>query len=77
MFEVSVDRFQTYLGPNWNNFDNLYTAYENTNFLEFLTFTDLRLRLIYPATDGQERSGRPQDKYKYYYAISNIDLLAG
>lgn len=76
-FELNVDRIQTYLGPNWNNFDNLYTAYENTNLLEFLTFTDLRLRLLYPSTDGQERSGRPQDQFKYYYAISNINLLAG
>ncbi|KAJ8038876.1 Laminin subunit beta-1 [Holothuria leucospilota] len=47
----------------------------NTDFHEFLSITDLRIRLIYPATDGLEWSGQEQNLVKYYYAVSNIEVF--
>ncbi|ESN91559.1 hypothetical protein HELRODRAFT_165611 [Helobdella robusta] len=76
-FEVNRDRLQMYLGSMFNNFEALYNAYQDTNLLEFLTFTDLKLNLIYPGTDGGEFSGRQNDLLGYSYAISNIYLVAG
>eukprot|EP00057_Strongylocentrotus_purpuratus_P033905 XP_793215.4 PREDICTED: laminin subunit beta-2 [Strongylocentrotus purpuratus] len=49
-------------------------AYQNdTAFRDLLTLTDLRLRLLYPATDGLEITGQSFSLIKYYYAISNIE----
>ncbi|XP_038046622.1 laminin subunit alpha-1-like [Patiria miniata] len=48
-------------------------AYENATELKaFLEVTDLRLRLLYPATDGLEWTYQFQSLIHYYYAISNI-----
>ncbi|XP_041481895.1 laminin subunit gamma-2-like [Lytechinus variegatus] len=48
-------------------------AYQNdTEFRDLLTLTDLRLRLLRPATDGLEYPGYFFSLSKYYYAISNI-----
>ncbi|XP_071494249.1 laminin subunit alpha-2-like [Diadema antillarum] len=49
-------------------------AYQNdVAFRSLLTMTDLRLRLLYPATDGLEITGQQLSLIKYYYAISNIE----
>lgn len=47
----------------------------NSAFLQFLSITDLRMRLLYPATDGLELSGQEQNLVKYYYAISDLDVF--
>ena len=76
-FDVNRDRFGLFLGPTLTNFPPLFDAFNNTNLLPFLSFTDLRIQLVYPATDGNEASGKMDDLVKYYYAISDIDLIAG
>jgi len=50
---------------------------QTAGLAKFLLFTDLRLRLVYPATDGSETLGQPDDLVKYYYAIANIEIIAG
>ncbi|XP_071820964.1 laminin subunit alpha-3-like isoform X3 [Apostichopus japonicus] len=47
----------------------------NTEFLRFLSITDLRIRLLYPATDGLEHSGQILNLVKYYYAISDFGVF--
>ena len=54
--------------------DDQVEAYQNdTAFRELLTLTDLRLRLLYPATNGLEITGQYLSLIQYYYAISNIE----
>lgn len=57
---------------------DLAEAYDaNVEFQAFLDVTDLRLQLLYPATDGLEYSAQ-KSLYglgKYYYSISNIDTV--
>ena len=71
------NRFQLFLGDSLNDYSRLYTAMQTAGLAEFLLFTDLRLRLVYPATDGSESLGHPKDLVRYYYAISHIDVVAG
>lgn len=59
------------------DYSTLYSALDQTNLTGFLLFTDLRLKLVYPATDGNELIGQPTDLMRYYYAISDIDIVAG
>ncbi|XP_022106018.1 laminin subunit alpha-1-like [Acanthaster planci] len=56
--------------------DIFQRAYENaTDLKAFLELTDLRLRLLYPATDGLEWTQQYQSLIQYYYGISNIDTF--
>ena len=71
------DRFRLFLGDSLTDFSRLATALQSEGLAEFLLFTDLRLRLIYPATDGSETLAQQSDLIKYYYAIANIDVVAG
>ncbi|XP_033642948.1 laminin subunit alpha-3-like isoform X2 [Asterias rubens] len=51
-------------------------AYEsNLELQAFLEITNLRLKLLYPATDGLEWTGQYYSLIRYYYAISNIDTF--
>jgi len=69
--------FRLYLGESLSDYSRLYTALETTGLADFVMFTDLRLRLVYPATDGSEALEQPWDLERYYYAIANIDVVAG
>src|SRR6218665_3256937 len=70
-------RFGLYLGSNSLDYPTLYNAFSTTNLMPFLTFTDLRIRLLYPATDGKEGFGDVKDLVRYYYAVSDIRVVAG
>jgi len=70
-------RFRLFLGDSLTDYSRLYTALQSAGLATFLFFTDLRLRLVYPATDGSETLAQPNDLIRYYYAISNIDVIAG
>ena len=69
-------RFRLFLGESMTDFSRLATALQSEGLAQFLLVTDLRLRLIYPATDGNETFGQQTDLIRYYYAIANIDVVA-
>lgn len=69
-------RFQLFLGESLTDFSRLATALQSEGLAQFLLVTDLRLRLIYPATDGNEALAQQTDLIKYYYAIADIDVVA-
>jgi len=74
----NVDSFRLFLGDSLSgDYSSLHSALQTAGLAEFLTFTDLRLRLVYPATDGSEALAQRQDLIRYYYAIANIDIVAG
>lgn len=72
-FEVR-DRFAIFAGPGLRHMDNLYTRLESAKGLkDFFTLTDLRLRLLRPALGGTYV--QRENLYKYFYAISNIEVV--
>ncbi|MGH0169188.1 UNVERIFIED_CONTAM: hypothetical protein FKN15_056361 [Acipenser sinensis] len=73
-FEVR-DRFAIFAGTRLQNMDNLYTRMESMKGLkDFFTITNLRLRLLQPALGGTYI--QRENLYKYFYAISNIEVPA-
>ncbi|XP_066569041.1 netrin-G2 isoform X3 [Amia ocellicauda] len=73
-FEVR-DRFALFAGPRLQNMDNLYTRLESMKGLrDYFTITNLRLRLLRPALGGTYV--QRENLYKYFYAISNIEVIA-
>ncbi|CAL1547746.1 unnamed protein product, partial [Lymnaea stagnalis] len=66
---VNEDRFDLFLGPLKIEFAKFYEALE-LKLLDFLLFTDMRIRLIQPLTDGKTTYDM------YYYAISDIQAVA-
>nr|XP_033815794.1 netrin-G2 isoform X1 [Geotrypetes seraphini] len=73
-FEVR-DRFAIFAGPDLKKMENLFTRMESAKGLkDFFTFTDLRLRLLRPALGGTYV--QRENLYKYFYAISNIEVTA-
>ncbi|XP_064648800.1 netrin-G2-like [Lineus longissimus] len=73
-FSVTESRYKLFLGPAYSDYQSLFSAFENTQLDEYMTFTDLRIKLLYPATDGKEVFGSYIDFLHYYYAISNIGV---
>lgn len=72
-FEVR-DRFAIFAGPDLRNTANLYTRLESAKGLkEFFTLTDLRMRLLRPALGGTYV--QRENLYKYFYAISNVEVI--
>ncbi|XP_048469661.1 netrin-G2-like isoform X2 [Rhincodon typus] len=72
-FEVK-ERFAIFAGPLLRNMEALYKRMDiNKGLRDFFTLTDLRIRLIKPATGGTF----VQRKYlnKYFYAISNVEIM--
>ncbi|XP_059494145.1 netrin-G2-like isoform X18 [Stegostoma tigrinum] len=72
-FEVK-ERFAIFAGPLLRNMEALYKRMDiNKGLRDFFTLTDLRIRLIKPATGGTF----VQRKYlnKYFYAISNVEIV--
>ncbi|KAL5012460.1 hypothetical protein ScPMuIL_011011 [Solemya velum] len=72
----AMDRYSLFLGPDLSNYVAFYDALDNTDLQSFLTFSDIRIKLTYPGTDGKEIFGNQQDFLKYYYAISDVKLVA-
>ncbi|XDV38191.1 hypothetical protein PO909_007654, partial [Leuciscus waleckii] len=73
-FEVRP-RFATFAGPRLLNMEGLYTRMESMKGLrDFFTFTNLRLRLLRPALGGTYV--QRDNLLKYFYAISNVEVLA-
>jgi len=71
------DSFRLFLGESLSDYSRLYAALQSARLGQFLSFTDLRVRLVYPATDGSEPLDQPRDLVRYYYAIAHIDVVAG
>ncbi|XP_078282249.1 netrin-G2 [Rhinoraja longicauda] len=72
-FEVK-ERFAIFAGSFLQNMEALYKRMDiNKGLRDFFTLTDLRIRLIKPATGGTF----VQRKYlsKYFYAISNVEIV--
>ncbi|XP_067825889.1 netrin-G2-like isoform X2 [Heptranchias perlo] len=72
-FEVR-ERFAIFAGSPLQNMEALYKRMDiNKGLRDFFTLTDLRIRLIKPATGGTF----VQRKYlnKYFYAISNVEVM--
>ncbi|XP_069743126.1 netrin-G2 isoform X2 [Narcine bancroftii] len=72
-FEVK-ERFAIFAGSFLQNMEALYKRMDiNKSLRDFFTLTDLRIRLIKPATGGTF----VQRKYlsKYFYAISNVEVV--
>ena len=70
-------RFALFLGEAFADFEALYNVFHTTQLDEFLQFTSFRLNLLHPATDGLESLRDSEDLIKYYYAIKNVDVVAG
>jgi len=69
--------FRLFLGSSMREHSRLATALQSQGLAQFLLLTNLRLRLLYPATDGHETLSQKRDLIRYYYAIANIDVVAG
>ncbi|XP_061489849.1 netrin-G1 isoform X1 [Rhineura floridana] len=72
-FEIK-DRFAFFAGPRLHNMASLYGQLDTTkNLRDFFTITDLRIRLLRPATG--EIYVDPQHLTRYFYAISDIKVI--
>ncbi|XP_063768314.1 netrin-G1 isoform X3 [Eleginops maclovinus] len=71
-FEIK-DRFALFAGPRLHNMASLYGQLDTTkNLRDFFTITDLRIRLLRPATGATMVD---EDKLtRYFYAISDIKV---
>ncbi|KAG7457162.1 hypothetical protein MATL_G00243600 [Megalops atlanticus] len=71
-FEIK-DRFALFAGPRLHNMASLYGQLDTTkNLRDFFTITDLRIRLLRPATGATM-----VDEYnlsRYFYAISDVKV---
>ena len=62
------------------DYNALYTAFNNSNLNEFLTFTNIRIGLRVPANLGLGEAAQGQgigvQEASAYYAISDIQITA-
>ncbi|XP_071984719.1 netrin-G1 isoform X5 [Engystomops pustulosus] len=71
-FEIK-DRFAIFAGPRLHNMASLYSQLDTTkNLRDFFTVTDLRIRLLKPATGATFVDER--NLGRYFYAISDIKI---
>uniref|UniRef100_UPI00398F1559 netrin-G1-like n=1 Tax=Pristiophorus japonicus TaxID=55135 RepID=UPI00398F1559 len=71
-FEIQ-ERFALFGGPGLQDMASLYGQLDTTKDLrDFFTLTDLRVRLLRPATGAT--SVDQHNHSKYFYAISNLDI---
>ncbi|PWA29976.1 hypothetical protein CCH79_00009641 [Gambusia affinis] len=69
-FEIK-DRFALFAGPRLHNMASLYGQLDTTkNLKDFFTITDLRIRLLKPATGATMVD--ENNLSRYFYAISDI-----
>ncbi|KAM8881066.1 netrin-G1 isoform X5 [Synchiropus splendidus] len=72
-FEIK-DRFALFAGPRLHNMASLYGQLDTTkNLRDFFTITDLRIRLLRPATGATMVD--EDNLSRYFYAISDIKVL--
>ena len=76
-FDVINDRYAQYLGPDMDDYKSLYTEGLENGLSQFLTFTDIRIKLQSPATSGFESTRSEEHMIQYYYAISDLSIQAG
>ncbi|XP_023855881.1 netrin-G1 isoform X3 [Salvelinus sp. IW2-2015] len=71
-FEIK-DRFALFAGPRLHNMASLYGQLDTTkNLRDFFTITDLRVRLLRPATGATMVD--ENNLSRYFYAISDIKV---
>ncbi|XP_034717731.1 netrin-G1 isoform X9 [Etheostoma cragini] len=71
-FEIK-DRFALFAGPRLHNMASLYGQLDTTkNLRDFFTITDLRIRLLRPATGATTVD--ENNLSRYFYAISDIKV---
>ncbi|XP_070960732.1 netrin-G1 [Oncorhynchus clarkii lewisi] len=71
-FEIK-DRFALFAGPHLHNMASLYGQLDTTkNLRDFFTITDLRVRLLRPATGATMVD--ENNLSRYFYAISDIKV---
>ncbi|KAI4889858.1 hypothetical protein NFI96_008215 [Prochilodus magdalenae] len=71
-FEIK-DRFALFAGPSLHNMASLYGQLDTTkNLRDFFTLTDLRIRLLRPATGATMVD--ENNLSRYFYAISDIKV---
>uniref|UniRef100_A0A9J7YBW6 Netrin-G1 n=1 Tax=Cyprinus carpio carpio TaxID=630221 RepID=A0A9J7YBW6_CYPCA len=71
-FEIK-DRFALFAGPKLHNMASLYGQLDTTkNLRDFFTITDLRIRLLRPATGATMVD--ENNLSRYFYAISDIKV---
>ncbi|KAK7473823.1 hypothetical protein BaRGS_00034930 [Batillaria attramentaria] len=70
IFGAVGQRLKLLAGPTEENFAQYFQSLDTSDVMEFLSFTDLRIRLLETATDGGTNYNM------YYYAISDIEVLA-
>ncbi|XP_051789171.1 netrin-G1 isoform X3 [Erpetoichthys calabaricus] len=71
-FEIK-DRFALFAGPRLHNMASLYGQLDTTkNLRDFFTVTDLRMRLLRPATGATMVD--ENNLSRYFYAISDIKI---
>ncbi|KAK5616862.1 Netrin-G1 [Crenichthys baileyi] len=71
-FEIK-DRFALFAGPRLHNMASLYGQLDTTkNLRDFFTITDLRIRLLRPATGATMVD--ESSLSRYFYAISDIKV---
>ncbi|XP_032359585.1 netrin-G1 isoform X10 [Etheostoma spectabile] len=71
-FEIK-DRFALFAGPQLHNMASLYGQLDTTkNLRDFFTITDLRIRLLRPATGATMVD--ENNLSRYFYAISDIKV---
>ncbi|XP_029313896.1 netrin-G1 isoform X2 [Cottoperca gobio] len=71
-FEIK-DRFALFAGPRLHNMASLYGQLDTTkNLRDFFTITDLRIRLLRPATGATMVD--EDNLSRYFYAISDIKV---
>ncbi|XP_017580747.1 netrin-G1 isoform X1 [Pygocentrus nattereri] len=71
-FEIK-DRFALFAGPRLHNMASLYGQLDTTkNLRDFFTITDLRIRLLRPATGATMVD--ESNLSRYFYAISDIKV---
>ncbi|XP_021469782.2 netrin-G1-like isoform X2 [Oncorhynchus mykiss] len=71
-FEIK-DRFALFAGPRLHNMASLYGQLDTTrNLRDFFTVTDLRIRLLKPATGATMVD--ENNLSRYFYAISDIKV---
>uniref|UniRef100_A0A665X016 Vav 3 guanine nucleotide exchange factor b n=1 Tax=Echeneis naucrates TaxID=173247 RepID=A0A665X016_ECHNA len=71
-FEIK-DRFALFAGPRLHNMASLYGQLDTTkNLRDFFTITDLRIRLLKPATGATMVD--ENNLSRYFYAISDIKV---
>uniref|UniRef100_A0A8C5R2C7 Netrin G1 n=1 Tax=Leptobrachium leishanense TaxID=445787 RepID=A0A8C5R2C7_9ANUR len=71
-FEIK-DRFAIFAGPRLHNMASLYSQLDTTkNLRDFFTVTDLRIRLLKPATGATFVDER--NLGRYFYAISDVKI---